>query len=50
MTTRFTQQHTFDFTGSVTDPELGALLLVKVVDHDFMLDVVNEHGAPVGAN
>lgn len=48
LTPRLAQKDTLDLARSVTDPEVRALLLVEVVDHDFMLNVVEEHGAAIG--
>lgn len=41
------QEDAFDFAGAIAHPELGALLLVQIVDHDFMLDLVEHEGALV---
>jgi hypothetical protein len=39
---RLPQQHPFQLSTAIADPKSRALLLVKVVDHDLVLDVV-EH-------
>lgn len=42
------EEDTLDLTTTIADPEMRALLLVEVVDHDLVLDVVQEHGAGAG--
>lgn len=42
------QEHTFDLAATIADPEVRALLLVEVVDHNLVFDVVHEHGTGLG--
>jgi hypothetical protein len=48
LASRLAEKNTLNLARPVTDPKVGALLLVEVVDHDLMLDVVKEHGAAIG--
>jgi hypothetical protein len=42
LATRFAKKNTFDFTGTIPDPELRALLLVQIIDHDLVFDIIEK--------
>ena len=42
MVSSFSQEYSLAFSAAIADPEMRALLLIKVIHHDLMLDVVNE--------
>jgi hypothetical protein len=41
------EEDTLNLTTTIGNPEMRTLLLIQVVDHDLVLDVVEEHGATI---
>ncbi len=39
MPSGFPEQHPLSFSAAITDPQVRALLLVQVADHDLVLDI-----------
>jgi hypothetical protein len=42
LATRFAKKNSFDFTGTISDPELRALLLVQIIDHDLVFYIIEK--------
>jgi hypothetical protein len=43
---RLAKKNALNFTRAIPNPELRALLLVQIVDHNLMLDIIEKIAVP----